>query len=528
MALSIKPRYVRRTAGCSPADGSRPSGALSGLAVLFLLLFSILGLGLMTSSQIYMELSHHRKNSLLLRFAVENGVKLGFHRLIDRASPLLPISGSELAAIREDAGAEGTLTCFLVFGGEDELTVEEGWRNLYWHCRPRFRLDGLEEDQGFFRGDYSLFLDSEGRIEAYPVRKGGALRLRLGILAGRIPLSSIPLLMAAPQSSEERELLLKSIRVYPEASSILPPEPFFTDSNLLPKSVSSFLAGTLKIKMFTPENLSRAQIRQAIGLEISSDPIPEGVYLIEDDLGLGGLYIQGDIIRLTLAAGEDFQMMDFETEAGNWVLQYSPQNSTTVFITPDEIRRYNLIPRGFVFSTGDILSMGAGVVDPSGLSLLPSQEKIPCLMRGISLTIVSPKSITLTSHLIRQGVEWTEGIPYLKGKSSQLHLFAAGRDAQGREDKDRGGIQFSPGDAEEMEIHASLTAGGRGISFKGRGKLLRIFGSLHGRSVSTEGTIHLFPRSIPVPPLNEWGDQPQTALPVLYLTHLETVSWEDK
>ena len=528
MAFPIIPRYVLRTADCSRADHGRPPGSISGLAVLFLLLFSILGLGLMTSSQVYMQLSHHRKNSHLLRFAVENGVKLGFHNLINRANPLLPITDSELAAICEDAGDNGTLACFLVFGGKDELTIAEDWRNLNWLCCPRFELEELEEDGGSFCGDYSLFLDSEGRMDAYPVWKSGALHLRLGILAGRVPLSSIPLLLDGTQSSEERELLLESIRVYPESSSVLPPEALFTDGTLLPKSVSSCLAGALNIKMFSPEDLSHAQIRQALGLEISSDPIPEGVYLIEDDLGLGGIYIQGDIAQLTLGAGEDFQMLDFETEAGNWVLQYSPQNSTTVFITPDETLRYNLVPRGIVFATGDILSMSAGMVDPSGLSLLPSQEKIPCLMSGISLTIVSPKTINLTSHLIAQGVGWTDGIPYLKGKSSQLHLFAAGRDAQGVEEEDWGEIKLSTGDAEEMEIHASLTAGGSGISFEDGEKLLRIFGSLHGRSVSSEGAIHLFPRSFPAAPLFHWQDQPLTALPVLYLTHLKTISWEDK
>jgi len=168
------------------------------------------------------------------------------------------------------------------------------------------------------------------------------------------------------------------------------------------------------------------------------------------------------------------------------------------------------------------------VVDPSGLSLLPSQEKIPCLMSGISLTIVTPKTLNITSHLIAQGVEWTDGIPYLKGKSSQLHLFAAGRDAQGIEDDAWGEIYFSPGDSDELEIHASLTAGGSGISFEDGEKLLRVYGSLHGRSISSEGTIHLFPSSSPAPPLIQGEDQPVTALPVLYLTHLETVSWEDK
>jgi hypothetical protein len=502
---------------------------MAGLAVLLLLLFSILGLGLMTSNRIYMMLISHRRKALFLGLAAENGIKLGLHKLVDRAAPLVPITGEELAAIRADAEAGGTLACFFLFGGADELAVEEDWRNLSWCCRPLFHLEELEELDGFFRGDYALRLDAEGLMEAYPVRRREALRLRLGILAGRIPLSTIPLLLETPETAEEKEKLTRSIVLSPDGSSLNKPEPIFTDKSLLPKSITPQLASALKIniKMFSPLKLSRAQIRQALGLEISSDPIPEGVYLIEDDLGLGGVYIQGDLSRLTLAVDHDVQMLEFTTEAGRWLLQYSPQKSTTVFRTPEETRHYNLIPKGMIISTGDILSLNAGLVDPSGESLHPIKEKIPCLMSGLSLTIVSPKTITLSSHLIQQGVEWAEGFPYIKGKPSRLHIYAAGRDAQGREEKEWGGIHFSAEDMEEVEIHASLTAGGSGISFiEGNANLL-ILGCLHSSSLSPAGKILLFPGTSHLTTPEGWPGQLLTAHPVLYIASLDPLSWED-
>lgn len=525
MVSLMKQRFARKIFNCCPIDQTQPQGVMSGLAVLFLLLFSVLGLGLMTTNQIYMYLNSHRKNARLLNFAVENGIKRGFHRIINSASPLVPIGSKDFLSIRENALSGGDLACTFVFGETSGLSLAERWKNLLWDCTPDFILEDAEVEEEFFSSHYALFLESVGRLDAYPVSKRSRLHMQFGILAGRIPLSTVPLLLSAGLPPAERELINQSVQIFTSDASCLPVKPLYSDSVILPRSMSSLLCQALNIKMFTPEDLTLPQIRQAIGLVPSLDPIPEGVYLIEDDIGLGGIYIQGDVSCLTLASGNDFQILDFKTEAGEWVLRFSPEESTTIFSTPEETRYYDLIPRNMVIASGEIQSLCGGEVHPSGLSTIPSQEKIPCLLEGISLTVVSPRHINITSHLIHQGVEWKDGIPYLKGKKSQLHIFASGRDHQGEENVEWGEIKFGENIPDEIEIHASLTASGKGIFFPGTDTILKLYGSLHSKDLSVEGKIHIHPENLSVPPLDEWLDQPQTAIPVLYLTYLKSKAW---
>ena len=75
-------KFARKIFGCCPEEPDKAKGMMSGLSILFLLMFTILGLGMLTTTQVHMYLCGHRKNSLLIRYASENGIKKSFHKML--------------------------------------------------------------------------------------------------------------------------------------------------------------------------------------------------------------------------------------------------------------------------------------------------------------------------------------------------------------------------------------------------------------------------------------------------------------
>ena len=63
--------------------------------------------------------------------------------------------------------------------------------------------------------------------------------------------------------------------------------PAATDHLLIPSDATPQLAETLRIKIFSPDKLTVYQLRQALGLPLVNEPVPDGVYLIVNDAGLG-------------------------------------------------------------------------------------------------------------------------------------------------------------------------------------------------------------------------------------------------
>ncbi len=61
-------------------------GAMTLVSVFLFFIFSTLGLSMLYFSQIYLKLSAYKKNSTLLAYASENGIKLGFDHLLNLLS----------------------------------------------------------------------------------------------------------------------------------------------------------------------------------------------------------------------------------------------------------------------------------------------------------------------------------------------------------------------------------------------------------------------------------------------------------
>jgi len=483
-------------------------------------------------TQVYLKTSAYRKNTILLEYASENGIKQGFNQLHDllseRYSPML-LTEEEILELKLDAssGEKGIIEKAL--GCSLPLTSTDSWEKLGWESLTDFAFDRLSEEEGYFQARYDGVTTSTGRLEHFKSTKDACLDSTLEILAGHIPLPVIPVLVDKEMSPAEKGRFMEEnrIEILPFEKSDLPAPIAFSEDKLIPEHAVSQLAKALKIKIFHPQDLSASKLRMALGLEPGNEPIPDGVYLIEDDLGLGGIFVEGDLDEMVLAIQDNFQVIKFLTEHSLWVLKFSPQEGETIFVTPVETRCYELIPLGMIIVNGSIHSLGGGYVDLTGEIIMDKEEGLPCILRGVNLTIISSDEITLSSHLIYQGVKWEEGVPYVKDSNSQLTIFATGKDFLDASET-AGQINIAEDTPDDMKIQASLTASGKGIKVLGEGKDIQILGSLQASDLALDGNsinIKFDER------LSRAGDllqhSPRTESPVLYLSSFKVIGWRE-
>lgn len=507
-------------------------GTMILISVFVFFIFSTLGLSMLYLTQVYLKLSAYKKNSLILDYASENGIKQGFDKLTDLlslvSSPSV-LSPEKTFELREDARNKGIKIIEEFFGSEFPLTLSESWKRLAWESSTSFYLEKIIEKDEYFQTSYRVVISSEGKIENFRQTKKTTLEAALGILTGHIPLPSIPMLIDKKLSSEEKENFLENnkIEILPSEKNRIPSQVSFSGEELLPTEANSQISKALKTKIFYPQNLSTPQLREALGLEVIDEPVPDGVYLIKDDLGLGGIYVQGDLNEMVLAIEEDFQVISFLADAGLWVLKFSSTKGKTVFASQTETLTYELVPLGIIIVNGEIRSLGGGIVNLTGGVVMVREEEIPCILRGVNLTIISSDKITLSSHLIHQGVNWQKGVPYVKDSNSQLNIFATGKDFL--EDSDREGqIVIDEDSPEEIKIQASLTASKNGFSIEGERKTVHILGSLHFKDYASNNnnlTIKFDERSLEEG--NLFQDAPKTAKPVLYISFFKTLEWKE-
>jgi hypothetical protein len=179
-----------------------------------------------------------------------------------------------------------------------------------------------------------------------------------------------------------------------------------------------------------------------------------------------------------------------------------------------------------IVANGKIISLGGGVVDSSGNITLVKEEEIPSILKGVNLTIISSDQITVSSHLIHQGVKWQDGVPYIKDSNSQLIIFSTGKDFW--EDASREGKIVIDEDApQEIKIQASLTAGG-GFSIEGEKKIVHLLGSLQASNYTSNNNA----LKIAVDEKLGEGDNfplnsPATPSPILLVSSLKVKGWKE-
>ncbi len=465
-------------------------GSVTMAVTLLFFAFSVLGMSMLFLSQVHLKAGAGRKLSMILDYASENGVKRGLEAIgerMDSGDALVGISPAMAADYKEDALRGGQRIAADFFGWEFPREDRETWEGTSWSSSAACSSVRTEDRGEFISVTYGIRIDAEGSLTGFKPKRASSCSASLEALAGRLPLPCIPLFinkdMAPGEGSEFMSTNGISFRAAPNDR---PPRLQAAGAPLIPKDAFPQLAKALKIDLFRPEDLDNAVLRRALGLEPSNDPVPDGVYLIHDDLGLGGVFVQGDIAEMVAAIDGDYQVIRFAAEAGEWVLRFSPLLGRTVFDTPDGSLAFDLVPAGIVCVNGSIASLGGGIVEPSGTIVLVTDEAVPSVLAGVSLTIVSSDRVTISSHLFSQGVRWKDGIPYIKDPSSQLIIYATGKDfldggaAEGR-------IAVAEGAPRVLTIQASLVAAGAGFAIAGTGKAIELLGGLQATDYASAG-----------------------------------------
>ena len=503
------------------------------LSVFLFVIFATLGLGMLYLTQVYVKISAYRKNTMLLEYASENGIKQGYDYLIGLLSPAsspVVLAEEEVSQLLEDSLSGGNAAVRRILGNELPVILEDCWERLGWESLTDFQLIRIHEEQAYFRVDYRGRIASTGRIQGFEPAKAAFLDSRLELLAGHVPLPAMAFLVDKAMTPDQKKDFLEENKIHlvPSQQTDIPPPVIFSDGSLLPQDAGQQLGKALKIEIFHPQDLSAAKLRLALGLEVIDEPVPDGVYLVQDDLGLGGVFVQGDLDEMVLAIKGKYQVIAFRQGEDFWVLRFSPEEGRTSFTGPDEIQTFDLVPLGIIIVNGKVLSLGGGYEDAEGQILMSVQEEVPCVKQGVSLTIISSDEITLSSHLIYQGVTWREGVPYIKDSDSQLVIHAAGHDFVTGEER-AGEIIIGEGSPDNLEIHGSLSASGQGVAVSGEDKKIHLLGSLqtselslNGNEISVKFDERFFEKGS-----GYFQNAPLSEHPLLYLFRFKLTEWRN-
>jgi hypothetical protein len=399
---------------------------------------------------------------------------------------------------------------------------------MVWESRADCGLGGLEDRGGYFRVAAALRIQASGGLLWAKPRRVSVLEGSIGFLAGRLPLAAIPLYIRRDMDAGEKAAFLEdnNIRFAARTGELVRPGLAAGSGGIIPDDPSPLVAKAMNIGLFRPGDLSPAELRQALGLEPSTEPVPEGVYLIVNDLGLGGIFVEGDLDEMILAVGGDAQIIVFRAGDAEWRLEFSPARCRTDFWTPEGSFGYDLITLPIVLVNGAIASLGGGAAGPDGRVEMSFDGETPAVLDGVDLTIISAEEVTISSHLILEGVSRQDGIPYARGTEAQLVIYAAGQDLVTGAALE-GGIAVGEGAPADLKIQASLTAASAGFRVEGEGKTVELFGSLHADSFEGNGNALDLVRDDRIAAGAFPASAPVTASPRLMVFALKVLAWKE-
>jgi len=510
----------------------RKSGSVTLVVVFVYFIFSAIGLGLFMLARLHRQWSLTGRDSLLLSTAAENGARAAIGEmgmtLAGRSFPL-NLTGEEYEILRSAARAGGTEPLEASLGCGLPLTISGRGGAAEWTAGLGFSPERVTEDGSCFTAAYRGTIDSRGWLTGRARTKRTYLEIEMSVMAGHVHLSAFPFLLAGEKGPEQAADLIAG-----NSLVLAPPEGVrgrlpaaATERSLIPSNAGPLLAEALKIKIFSPADLTIARIRQALGLEPSPDPVPDGVYLIVDDLGLGGVFVQGDVEEMLLAAAEGRQYIQFLLEEGAWRIWFNPNEPRTEFFGPEDRRSFDLRPLPIVLVNGSVASLGGATVDGLGNLTLSTATETPAILAGLPLTIVSSGETVISSHLVQEGVRWTDGIPYLKDTKAQLFLFASGSDFL-TGSKTNGRVRIGASGPDDLYLQAAVTARD-GFRLDGSGKNIILSGSLQAGGLEA-GTnrLSIRPDDRLLSPLSSPASAPRSTEPVLFISGWEALRWTDR
>ncbi len=533
----MPPPFCRKTSFCPARSGNDAAsrapcraGSATLAVVLLFFLFSGLGLGLVLLADGFQRMSRSRRDALRLECAAENGVKQGLARLAP--APALgsaaTIEDNHLMALGEDAAAGGIRAAeeaMNIFFPLLETGSESG---LSWSATAGCGLRRFARAGEQFEAEYLVSIEARGRIPGWRPEASAGLDLGLSVLAGRVPLAYFPLLLAGTEANESAAGLFEEGRVslVPLSRADLAARALVTPRPLVPADASPLLAEVLKIRLLEPGGIRLDILRQALGLPVVDEPVPDGVYLIQSDAGLGGIFVQGDLDRLLLAVEGDRQVIGFESQTGVWKLAFVPGLGPTDFAAPTGSTTDNHVPLGIILVNGAVGSLSAAMPDGAGGLEASPEPGLPSLKDGQSLTIVSSHELVIDSDLLPEGVRWAGSIPYLRDKPSQLVVYAGNRDLLDGSETG-GSIKIGSRAPNRVRIHGSLAASG-GLSVEGQAKEIFIGGGVQAASLRLgSSTLAVSPDERIAQGTLAPAPGPAAAEPVLKVLRLRPLAWRE-
>lgn len=516
-SITSKPGSNRR------ARFQAPPGSALIVCLLVMAVLMTLGTGLLVNSRLFLQTHGLRRMMRLTAIAAENGIKQAWNRVELKAGEILPeaeinqeffqsfklapeSNGLEIIRPLLEAGSSGRMDNFSGLGWETFITAG---------------LAGMYSDDHYLKATFGFNIKSTGRVQGFGGARVEELKCELTLLAGYLPLNLVPALVNEDGIQKEA---LSRVSVQNLQPGIAPAAGLKTVSpGFIPDDALSLLARGLKL--LKPGSLPNWLLRQALGLEPGNEPIPDGVYLVQDNLGPGGVYVQGDLTRLLLGIDGGFQLVQFQQAEKVWLLRFNPSTARTSFINPSGCMDFDQLPTPVIMINGRVLELATGCPDGSGF-LKSDAGETPAFLSGLKLTIVCSRKITLTSSLFSDGLDRQEGIPYLRSRQSQLIIWSTGKDFQSTEPAE-GGISLLGHPEQSVAVEASLVAGGRGLSIETGADQVHLIGSLSASSLDPGGTeivINILPE-LPPPSPSEPDLRVYSEIPLLHLGHIKILEW---
>ncbi|MDD8021402.1 MAG: hypothetical protein PHU81_09570 [Acidobacteriota bacterium] len=464
---------------------NKAPGSAFIICILVMAIFTSLGLGWLINSQIFLQVEGSRKLNRLSLYAAENGLKTSLDQISDRI--ITSYSGREISEENYDSlrarllSGEPLLTSNAVnemAGSEESI---DDFSQMTWLTTASVEKEGLEDFEQYLKSTCRLIINSTGRVQGFGGQRSEDVITRLTFYAGYLPLDQLSTAIEEGGLEESENKQIKIVSSDP--ARIENDGPLTLSQGSIPDNALPLISRGLKL--FRPEGLPNWLLRQALGLPAGDEQVPDGVYLIKDDLGPGGVFVQGDLSQLLLGIQADRQIIQFQQEDKTWQIRFSPGSQETTFLSSEGQEDFDQLLIPIVMINGRVENLAAGQPDAEGLLAPSPEEDTLSILADCYLTIVSSGKINITTSLKAQGLEWREGIPYLRQKASPLIIWSTGKDFQTEEQIDGGINLFSQGTGPQV-ITGNLAAAGEGLKVSSKTGEVQIAGSLAATRVDTE------------------------------------------
>ena len=137
-------------------------------------IFSALALSLIYLSQLYLRLAGYKKNSALLDYSSENGIKDGFHHLMEAvssASAPVAVSEERYSQLRNSTIKAKPEILEEILGLHLPVEIREAEERMTWRSQTSGLLEKITEEEAYFSARFKLLINSEGGLKN--MRGGG-------------------------------------------------------------------------------------------------------------------------------------------------------------------------------------------------------------------------------------------------------------------------------------------------------------------------------------------------------------------